>query len=582
MPVSTKKAKIELGFVLISFLLVIAMVWPFLGRGIPASHDVLAHTTRAKLMLEAIREGQLPVRWVGWVFEGQGAPLFQYYQPGFYYGVSLVTLLVGKISTGFKMSVVGWWILGAVGMYLVFAKKGRLAGAAGMLAYMLSQYVVSDLVVRGSMPELAALMLLPWIWWSTEQALSGKRWGGPVLALTVGLAAVMHLPTFGVGMVFVAGAAWLGRGQVKTRWSDVGRVLWGWGLGLGLAAFYWLPALVEWSSIQHEWLAYGAYDFRAHFVTLGQMLIPSWGTGISTVGEDDGMSFFIGGLAWLGLVLGGVAVWRGRKWARGLFVGKIEQERKPIYWGLMAGAAGGFLMHPVSRAFWEGYGPMQWWQYPWRMGMLVAMGSCLAMGGAVAGLRRKYAWWVGAAVIAVGAAMGWVGRPAERVEDNVWGINEVWSHGEMRMVDVEEGYLPRGAVASKAGVLAAPVEVVAGEARVVGLVEKADEIRFEIEAGERSVVEVRRFFFPGWIVEEQEGRPDGGVGEFRKESRYLGEVAGASESGRVSFEVDEGVHEIRVRLARTPVRAGAKVVSGLSLVLLVGWVGCERRIRLVK
>ena len=85
-------------------------------------------------------------------------------------------------------------------------------------------------------------------------------------------------------------------------WVRLGRDMkvmgWGWlgvGLGLGLAAFYWLPLVMELPLVQSEWLSYGAYDFRVHFVNVWQLIKPYWGYGISQVGTDDGLPFFLGG-----------------------------------------------------------------------------------------------------------------------------------------------------------------------------------------------------------------------------------------------------------------------------------------------
>src|SRR3990172_12363125 len=68
-------------------------------------------------------------------------------------------------------------------------------------------------------------------------------------------------------------------------------------LALGLAAFFWLPAILEKKFTRvDQLLLTNLADFRIHFVYLQQLWNWTWGFGGSAQGLVDGISFKIGKL----------------------------------------------------------------------------------------------------------------------------------------------------------------------------------------------------------------------------------------------------------------------------------------------
>ncbi len=97
--------------IVVSFgLLVVAMSHP----GVPATHDSAAHFTYAYLFDRAIAQGQFPVRWIEWVRDGHGQPLFSFYQPGLYYLTQITHVVVPSLSRSLSVTVLIAWCLGCV------------------------------------------------------------------------------------------------------------------------------------------------------------------------------------------------------------------------------------------------------------------------------------------------------------------------------------------------------------------------------------------------------------------------------------------------------------------------------------
>src|SRR5690606_8553308 len=94
--------------------------------GVPARHDAGAHLTYVHLFGHPLRDGQGPVAWVAWVTPGRGRPLFNTYQPGFYYLVSAAHLVVPSLASAAMATVTLLWWGGAFAMGVTFRRLGTL------------------------------------------------------------------------------------------------------------------------------------------------------------------------------------------------------------------------------------------------------------------------------------------------------------------------------------------------------------------------------------------------------------------------------------------------------------------------
>ena len=83
-------------------------------QGVPATHDSAAHFTYTYLFDRALVQRQFPVRWIEWVRDGHGQPLFSFYQPGLYYLTQITHLAVPSLSRSLMLTVLAAWCLGIV------------------------------------------------------------------------------------------------------------------------------------------------------------------------------------------------------------------------------------------------------------------------------------------------------------------------------------------------------------------------------------------------------------------------------------------------------------------------------------
>lgn len=225
-----KRLKALFPFMMMVFALGVVL-WPLMRPGFYVSDDGEWMIIRLSAFYQSLADGQFPVRFLGRLNNSYGYPVANFLYPGFLYIGSLVHFLglsfVTSIKFVFTISVVGasFWIYSSLRRTF-----SSFAAGLGTLVFIGSPYLLYDLYTRGSVGEVfaffpAAAGLYSIIfnnWWLFAIAVGGLIVSHNTLALLF----------LGVFLVCMA---------VYRRWN----LLWPLWLGLGLSAFFWIPALLE-------------------------------------------------------------------------------------------------------------------------------------------------------------------------------------------------------------------------------------------------------------------------------------------------------------------------------------------------
>ena len=356
---------------------------PLLHSGFPLGHDLPAHLTYTYLFDRALEGGQFPVRWTQGVRIGDSQPLFSFYQPGFYYLVQLVHLIVPSLGTSMKLAVLALWGCGAAFMFKLTARNGSAASMArrgwmpaalGAVVFAGSPYLLLDINVRAAYPEFAAIMCAVGALWALARLFESPGPGSTaLLACCLAGALVCHLPA-----TLIFSPVLIGRAIVAARSSTARRRAFAWCatgvvLGVGLSAFYVVPALGERHLIQMGALTHGYFDYQNHFVEPAQWLRFAWGSGASVAGPADGMSFQVGVVQW-GVIVAAVAccVSAARRT-------RLAQDDWDLVFWLAAIGFALFMTTAASMPLWAATPQLSYLQFPWRFLMLVSVAcGCLA------------------------------------------------------------------------------------------------------------------------------------------------------------------------------------------------------------
>ena len=324
------------------------LVTSLLKPGLYASHDGIFHVYRTEEAWNMLKLGEFPLRWAGNFDQGFGIPLFTFVYPLPYYLTGLLSPLIGSIWAVKSLIIVAY-LAGGLGIYRLFAQHGRWWALSLALIYLMTPYQFLNVFVRGTLGEILALGLIPWVLVSFDSLWSNRK---PSLCyyhpIPLGLLLIAHNFLGILFTVFLAGYLLLDR---RSRRQAASSLL----ISLGLAAFFLLPMIGEKSllySFDHDFLTF-LYD--QHFVSLKQLLYGKWDYWYSVPGDNDGLSFQLG-LAQIvvaGVGVGSILLNRKRSWAQIYLI--------VAYFGSL------FLMTARSYYIWDKIKILQTVQFPWRL-----------------------------------------------------------------------------------------------------------------------------------------------------------------------------------------------------------------------
>lgn len=246
---SLRPSRLVPGLVLLAVS--VASVWPILSTGgWYDSHQSYRYPYLLELFKASFLAGHPYPRWLPELYGGYGCPTFIYYPPGLWFFALPVALVLPNVIHVFYVVLIAFFWLGGSGAYRL-ARLTLPRGPALLCAllFLLTPYLSTQLYTRGSLAELAAMLLCPWAFLRLlrlKDALAQRRTlTPPALLLAVTLAAMVlthSLITLWLGISFVLLLATLLLGRdCPPGFLPV--LLISGAVGAALASPYWYPAL---------------------------------------------------------------------------------------------------------------------------------------------------------------------------------------------------------------------------------------------------------------------------------------------------------------------------------------------------
>jgi hypothetical protein len=352
-------------------ILSIPAVFPFLRDQVPRTNDLASHVYRAFELEQLLRAGVIFPRWGPHLVHGYGYPVFNYFPYLSHYLITITHLASGldflwsyRIVTAVVTLVTAW------GTFL-FGRdlfKDESAGVLAAIGFVYSPYLLMTANVRGGLPESLALAALSFGLWTWSRIACGERrfvmWAGltyAILILSHNGSAVQISP-----ILFVY-AVWRGRSQIRLAISQIAIAAI---IGVGLTAFYWLPALVE---LQYVQVASG---YASTGIVYHQNFTPVSGLfkyPFLPIDSDLLNPIVSSPLPIVTLIFSGLTIWRAR------LVGSKHFSELMLLSLISLIAL--FLVLPQSRLLWDLLPLLQLTLWPWRfIGPASLMISILAAG----------------------------------------------------------------------------------------------------------------------------------------------------------------------------------------------------------
>jgi hypothetical protein len=532
--------------------------------GLPNQIDLLMSVYRVTELQDAWRQGLFFPRWGINLNFGYGALLFNFYPPLVsYIGLALRGLGLELLETA-KLILTLQLVVGGVGVY-VYARRllgGTLPAVVAGALYALSPYLLTVAYERGAMAEGLALALLPWLFWAAHTLLeSGRRRD---LLLTACVVAAMMLAHNITALFVVPGTALYVAllALAERRTHALLPVAAAFALGLGLAAFYWMPALLEIGATRaNEFMLSGAIALR-NFVRPPLDVVQR--TPVHMYTGESRFAFalwpFVVG------ILGSVALLV--RWSRRASEPAQWPARTPL--ALLAAAWGILLLMQTNASLplWEGIPAVRFIQFPWRLygpaSFCVALlgGSLFTLGP----LRGRLGWLVAAVSIGAIFVLSTLNlRPA---------LLPLWADigdGDINRIDLwERG---RNGFAIFTDYAPQTQQLLAGEMTTSRMADDGSRLPpvpmpehlvvtnqrplgWGLQAGASKpwTLRLHNLYFPGWQV-----RVDGASVATRADGPL----------GIVSADIPAGDHYIEATFGDSSVRRVANLLSMLSLALVL-------------
>ncbi|HFC12016.1 MAG TPA: hypothetical protein ENJ56_04160, partial [Anaerolineae bacterium] len=540
---------------------------------------------RTHQMVTALRMGQFPVRWMPDGYFGYGYPFFNFYAPLSIY-VSAVFKLIGfSYTRAIQMAQLAGFMLAAWAMYRFVLRvfDSQLAAVLAAAVYTFAPFHLVNVYVRGdSLAEFWAMAFYPLVLGSAENLLQSppqkSRWRY-ILALAFAFAGLVlsHNISALIFAPFLLLYSVIGIVRHPATHAERGRLLGAFALaallGVGLSAWFWLPALAEQNLVQLAEVTQGYFHYAGHFRPLSTLVQP---TLRFDFGISNGQTPFRMGLSQVGLLVLGLlgSGWQWRRWDG------VKRRFGVVSLLIVLGAT--FMIIPASGWLWQHLPLLAFTQFPWRFLSLQALGVAMLVGGGFSPRRREGAKEEG------GKKEGIVGPPRRRAAKEegekkrgilvgvllvfvVWaglaGVQREWLYltdadvsAEMLSdyewfggnigTTISAEYLPAAVQPRAWQGGAAHASVLRGQATIE---QSAAQLFMISVLSDRATLMLPVLQWGGTRVSS-------------------GEIVAAGNNGLLTVELVRGEHEVRVTQGRTTVEWVAELLSLLTMLFVIALV----------
>jgi len=357
----------------ISFIALIILslpaIWPILTPGYFPMHDD-TQVVRVDQMFKALGSGQFPVRFVPDLGYGYGYPIFNFYNPlPYYFGALFMFFGLDALLATKVMFILPILFSGLAMYWLTKRYFGPVAALVSGVFYVYAPYHAVEVYVRGAVAEYWAYAFIPLVIYaflSRRQLLTVTSLA--LLILSHNLTAFMFIPFLVLLLIL---------GQLEIRL--IRSIL----LGLGLVAFFWLPALAEQHLTRVPQMVQQQFNPLDHFVYPDQLWGSIWGYAGSASGRADGLSFMIGKLHIIFTLFSLMLFFFSRK--------IIKSTRRFLLLVTCCLLLALFMLLPISYLIWKNLPVLRFLQFPWRYLSFIALSTSI-LSGFVITRFPKVAW----------------------------------------------------------------------------------------------------------------------------------------------------------------------------------------------
>lgn len=504
------KNKLKIIFAIASLVFAFPSIVALLHPGFFQSDDGSWMIIRFASFYEALRYGQFPVRFLFSLNNGYGYPVADFLYPLFEY----LAVPVHVVGFGFVASIKIILILSLLGssvftFFWLRHKFGNMESFLGSLCYTFFPYHLWDVYKRGSVGEVLALAVVPFVLWQFERrSLFWLSVGIACLILAHNTLAALFLPVIFVYMLINL------KGNYKEKFF---KALIPTFIGIMLSLFFSLPAL---------------YD--KHFTVFSSTVVA------------NSLRYFItwSNISLLGMALPLVSLFSV------IFLFAKNKNKNFIFF-LSVTFLGLFLALPLSWFLWNKGLLVSFVQFPFRFASILVVSSAYLTAFCLNQINsanlRAAVFFFGFLLIFL-PSLGFIAPSSfQNYPDSFYATNQ-------STTTVANEYMPKWVKDTPISPASSKALIIKGKGTINSLTDTGNGLNFTADIKKSSVVRINIIYFPGMII-----TLDG-----RKTPIFYHDYPGV-----MQIKVLPGSHFIKAFFTETPIRLLSDLASLLAFISII-------------
>lgn len=518
----------------------IFMLRSYWGEGFPYTHDGENHLIRFANYEQAVRELQIPPRFAPNLHNHYGYPVFNFNYP-LANILSLPFMILNiHVETIYKILVFFALFFAGIGVYILSIKKNQsyLLTVTAVLLYFSSPFLLNSILYRGNIGETLAYCLLPWLvcsldWIKRKEYLQSYYFIFSIVIwnlflLSHNVSVLITIPVITIFFLF----------NHATHKNLLIRYFLTVGISAVGSLWFWLPAIIEKGETVLD-NASNQQETFLHFPTLQQLLSSPLSFGFSLPGSVDGLSFSLGYLGIITLILGSLVVFFHRSQ-----ISRSTQATLLLLSVLI------FFQLPLSAPVWKLISLSQYIQFPWRLSLLVPIFLVILLTYFFPKLKKS--WQVLLVLFFVGQLLFvWSHKPVDRFHRNP---EDYLMNSQTTSTQHEN--MPKDFTYTQIADWQPQPSIISGKGNVTLNTWRGSYRRYDLDLQEESIIVEPTANFLGW--------------QTKANDKLIPYINNTEIAGRLAYSLPAGKYTISSRFTEyTPARI---VGDTLSLLVLGGLI----------